>query len=156
MATGLWKAICNGEPLSVIRRLIVTPRPAKTQIFQEAHVRFPGFLMLLSAVLLPAAVASAQFLQQGPKLLGTGAVGAGIEQGQSVALSADGNAAIVGGDGDDQTRRSEARRFQPSYRLCLALRARLWTLLLPPSYIHRLSSCHTIRRRYSDRRSMTY
>jgi hypothetical protein len=75
MATGLRKAICKGEPLSVIRRLIVTPMPAKTQIFEEAHVRFPGFLILLSAALLPAEVASAQFLQQGPKLVGTGAVG---------------------------------------------------------------------------------
>jgi uncharacterized repeat protein (TIGR01451 family) len=38
--------------------------------------------------------------QQGPKLVGTGAVGAATE-GASVALSADGNTAIVGGPGDD-------------------------------------------------------
>jgi hypothetical protein len=38
--------------------------------------------------------------QQGPKLVGSGAVGAAL-QGRSVALSADGNIAIVGGDGDN-------------------------------------------------------
>jgi len=38
--------------------------------------------------------------QQGPKLVGTGAVGA-AEQGSSVALSADGNTAIVGGQCDN-------------------------------------------------------
>jgi hypothetical protein len=44
--------------------------------------------------------ASAQFVQQGPKLVGTGAVG-NAYQGNSVALSADGNTAIVGGSLDD-------------------------------------------------------
>jgi hypothetical protein len=40
--------------------------------------------------------------QQGGKLVGTGAVGVGgAYQGQSVALSADGNTAIVGGYGDN-------------------------------------------------------
>src|SRR5438067_1575871 len=38
--------------------------------------------------------------QQGGKLVGTGAVG-GALQGYSVALSADGNTAIVGGEGDN-------------------------------------------------------
>ena len=38
--------------------------------------------------------------QQGSKLAGTGAVGT-AEQGNSVALSADGNTAIVGGSGDN-------------------------------------------------------
>jgi hypothetical protein len=38
--------------------------------------------------------------QQGPKLVGSGAVGA-ANQGTSVALSADGNTAIVGGPGDN-------------------------------------------------------
>jgi len=37
--------------------------------------------------------------QQGNKLIGTGAVGAG-RQGSSVAISADGNTALVGGNGD--------------------------------------------------------
>jgi hypothetical protein len=38
--------------------------------------------------------------QQGAKLVGTGAVGT-TDQGDSVALSADGNTAIVGGPGDN-------------------------------------------------------
>jgi hypothetical protein len=44
--------------------------------------------------------ASAQFVQQGPKLVGTGATGV-ADQGISVALSADGNTAIIGGYEDD-------------------------------------------------------
>ncbi|MHB0972520.1 MAG: hypothetical protein ACYC9N_17560, partial [Thermoanaerobaculia bacterium] len=40
--------------------------------------------------------ANAQFVQQGPKLVGTGAIG-GASQGDSVLLSNDGNTAIVGG-----------------------------------------------------------
>ena len=39
--------------------------------------------------------------QQGSKLVGTGAVGNALGQGISVALSADGNTAIVGGAGDN-------------------------------------------------------
>jgi hypothetical protein len=38
--------------------------------------------------------------QQGSKLVGTGAVGSS-QQGSSVALSADGSTALIGGDGDD-------------------------------------------------------
>jgi hypothetical protein len=38
--------------------------------------------------------------QQGPKLVGTGAVGA-AQQGNSVALSADGNTAVIGGNIDN-------------------------------------------------------
>jgi hypothetical protein len=44
--------------------------------------------------------ARAQFLQQGPKLVGTGNIGAS-SQGTAVALSADGNTAIIGGQTDD-------------------------------------------------------
>jgi len=47
--------------------------------------------------------ALAQFSQEGPKLVGTFAVGLG-EQGWSVALSADGNTAIVGGLADNKIR----------------------------------------------------
>src|ERR1700682_6268166 len=39
--------------------------------------------------------------QQGPKLVGSGASGNNVEQGNSVSLSADGNTAIVGGAADD-------------------------------------------------------
>ena len=43
--------------------------------------------------------AVAQFVQQGSKLVGTGTLGAA--QGQSVAIAADGNTAIVGGPNDN-------------------------------------------------------
>jgi probable HAF family extracellular repeat protein len=46
--------------------------------------------------------AHAQFTQQGQKLVGTGAIG-GAEQGYSVALSSDGNTAIVGGVFDNNS-----------------------------------------------------
>ncbi len=57
-------------------------------------------LVALACSALPAA---AQFLQQGQKLIGTGAIhGAhGASQGDSVALSSDGNTALVGGASDD-------------------------------------------------------
>ena len=42
---------------------------------------------------------SAQFVQQGSKLIGTGTFG-GARQGSSVSLSADGNTALVGGPYD--------------------------------------------------------
>jgi hypothetical protein len=45
--------------------------------------------------------AMAQLVQQGPKLVGTGALGSQVYQGASVALSADGNTAIAGGNGDN-------------------------------------------------------
>jgi hypothetical protein len=45
--------------------------------------------------------------QQGSKLVGTGAIGA-AEQGASVAISGDGNAAIVGGFGDISFARADA------------------------------------------------
>jgi hypothetical protein len=47
-------------------------------------------------LLFSSQTALAQFTQQGPKLVGTGAVGT-AEQGTSIALSSDGNTAIVGG-----------------------------------------------------------
>jgi pimeloyl-ACP methyl ester carboxylesterase len=39
--------------------------------------------------------------QQGTKLVGSGAVGGFVQQGWSVSLSADGNTAIIGGNGDN-------------------------------------------------------
>ena len=62
-------------------------------------MRQPIALILLSLTLLswPAA---AQFSQQGPKLLGTGAAG-NEEEGYSVSLSADDNTAIVGAPEDN-------------------------------------------------------
>jgi hypothetical protein len=59
--------------------------------------------VLISATLLfSSQLALAQFTQQGPKLVGTGAVGPYTSrQGISAALSADGNTAIVGGGADN-------------------------------------------------------
>jgi len=51
---------------------------------------------LILGIVLLAQAASAQVTQEGSKLVGTGAVGAAV-QGSSVALSADGNTAIIGG-----------------------------------------------------------
>ena len=58
-----------------------------------------GLLALSAALLWLAQPALAQFTQQGPKLVGSGASGI-ANQGNSVALSADGNTAIVGGPYD--------------------------------------------------------
>jgi FG-GAP repeat len=67
-----------------------------------AHVRssrsFGPSVLIFAALLLSSQVAVAQsvFTQEGPKLVGTGAVGNLVQQGISVALSADGKTAIVG------------------------------------------------------------
>jgi len=58
------------------------------------------FIVLVCTTLLSSYPAFAQFTQQGPKLMGTGASGNAF-QGRSVSLSADGNTAIVGGYGDN-------------------------------------------------------
>jgi hypothetical protein len=59
--------------------------------------------LVISVVIavLASSWASAQFVQQGNKLVGTGAVGSFVQQGASVALSADGDTAIVGGPYDN-------------------------------------------------------
>ena len=51
-------------------------------------------------MLFLAHVAAAQFIQQGSKLVGPGAVGNAL-QGHSVAISADGNTVLVGGPADN-------------------------------------------------------
>ena len=53
--------------------------------------------LVVSASMLPTA--RAQFVQQGSKLVGTGGMEA--EQGASVALSADGNTALLGGPNEN-------------------------------------------------------
>ena len=66
--------------------------------------RWHAYLLGAAIVLFGPAVLSqpalAAFIQQGPKLVGMGAVG-DAQQGHSVALSADGNVMIVGGFLDD-------------------------------------------------------
>jgi hypothetical protein len=57
-------------------------------------------VLVFAALVCGAQPASAQFSQQGQKLVGGGAVGA-AEQGSSVALSGDGSNAIVGGPADN-------------------------------------------------------
>jgi hypothetical protein len=59
-----------------------------------------ALIVLVCATLLSSHPALAQFSQQGPKLVGTGAVG-NAQQGISASLSADGNTAIIGGSGDN-------------------------------------------------------
>jgi uncharacterized protein YdbL (DUF1318 family) len=56
-------------------------------------------VVMLACSLLPT-LAQAQFTQQGPELVGTGALG-DAEQGYSVSLSGDGTTAIVGGPNDN-------------------------------------------------------
>ena len=59
-----------------------------------------ALVVLVCAALLSSRPALAQFSPQGPKLVGTGAVGT-AQQGNSVSVSADGNTAIVGGPSDN-------------------------------------------------------
>jgi hypothetical protein len=57
-------------------------------------------VLIIATLLYSSQLALAQFTQQGPKLVGTGAVGQS-QQGHSVALSADGNTAMMGGYEDN-------------------------------------------------------
>ena len=57
---------------------------------------FWASILIFVALLFSSQLALAQFTQQGPKLVGSDAVGQAV-QGSGVALSADGNTAIVGG-----------------------------------------------------------
>jgi hypothetical protein len=57
-------------------------------------------ILICAVALFSSQPALAQFTQQGPKLVGTGAVAAS-QQGVSIALSGDGNTAIVGGRSDN-------------------------------------------------------
>ena len=62
------------------------------------------YIALAASLAVLRAQTTGPFAPQGPKLLGTGVlttVNGGASQGRSVALSADGNTAVVGGDSDD-------------------------------------------------------
>ena len=67
--------------------------------------RRPEAFFLLPALVICALHSSvlAQYVQQGPKLVGTGAIDLpdGAHQGEAVALSGDGNTALVGGGWDN-------------------------------------------------------
>jgi hypothetical protein len=58
------------------------------------------FFLFLAGSIIPNML-FAQFVQQGPKLVGTGWVGTLVSQGYSVAISSDGNTAVVGGPEDN-------------------------------------------------------
>jgi hypothetical protein len=66
---------------------------------------FGTSVLTFAALLSISQPAQSQFIQQGPKLVGTGVLGGPpvgfVDQGFSVALSADGNTAIVGGPLDN-------------------------------------------------------
>jgi antibiotic biosynthesis monooxygenase (ABM) superfamily enzyme len=76
------------------RRL--APMSAWPISFVRAWRLFAAFVLIFAVLLFSSQLALAQFTQQGPKLVGTGAI-APVNQGTSVSLSADGNTAIVGG-----------------------------------------------------------
>src|ERR1700682_3120513 len=63
--------------------------------------QFLTSLIAIAVHLCFAFMASAQFKQQGPKLVCSGVSGPLVYQGESVALSADGNTAIIGGSNDN-------------------------------------------------------
>ncbi|MEW6510727.1 MAG: hypothetical protein AB1428_07170, partial [Bacteroidota bacterium] len=67
----------------------------------EAKMRDQSICLALLSALL-CSYAAAQFVQQGNKLVGTGATG-GAQQGCSVSISSDGNTALVGGHWDNNT-----------------------------------------------------
>jgi hypothetical protein len=66
----------------------------------ERTIRRVASALLCAALLWPAQPALALFIQDAPKLVGTGA-GGSAQQGYSVALSANGHTAIVGGPFDN-------------------------------------------------------
>ena len=64
--------------------------------------RFGASVLIFAVLLFSLQLALGQFTQHGSKLVGTGAVG-DAQQGTSVALSGDGNTAIVGGPNDNSS-----------------------------------------------------
>src|SRR5262245_50605743 len=90
-------AIGTGRPAEHSPHALATGGRAVLLVARSIRLRSPrvarplfGLLALSAALLWPAQPALAQFTQQGPKLVGSGAVGS-ANQGISVALSADGN-----------------------------------------------------------------
>ncbi len=73
-----------------------------TRSWRDSLAPYAGCVrvVILWAILLFPLRVLAQFAQQGPKLVGTGADSAAV-QGCSVAISGDGSTAIVGGETDD-------------------------------------------------------
>src|SRR5262245_58526840 len=65
------------------------------------HCDLVWSVVFISALVCPTHSVLAQYMQYGNKLVGTGAVGEAL-QGHSVALSADGSTAIIGGITDNE------------------------------------------------------
>jgi hypothetical protein len=98
---------------------------------------------MFAALLLSSQLALAQFTQQGPKLVGTGAVGTAL-QGYFVALSADGNTAIVGGPGDN-SHIGAAWVFELNRRLSFVLEERARMRLPTVAFVQDVQSFERFR-----------
>jgi hypothetical protein len=73
------------------------------RVWPISHLRLSRFgasILIFAVLLFSLQLALGQFTQQGSKLVGRGAVG-DAQQGTSVALSGDGNTAILGGPNDN-------------------------------------------------------
>lgn len=75
--------------------------PTSWRCWRSVGTRTIAVLTLLGAMIATSSSASAQFIQQGEKLVGSNFANA-ARQGWSIALSQDGNTAIVGGPFDNQ------------------------------------------------------
>jgi hypothetical protein len=86
-------------------KMMILPRAGAVPLAARSRRESPASIVarvIASAAVIGALAsapepAAAQFTQQGPKLVGSGAVGPTASQGYSVAVSADGNTAIVDG-----------------------------------------------------------
>ena len=79
-------------------------------------ISFEALVLITVTLLFSSQLALAQFSQQGPKLVGSEAVG-NAYQGYSVALSANGSTAIVSGPFDNSNN-GAAWVFSRSSELC--------------------------------------
>src|ERR1700753_234639 len=85
---------CSTMPIAFFSRLSGRKKKVNEMSFGRTCNGFIGPLLCVISACVVAPV-KAQFLQQGPKLVATGATGM-ANQGSAVALSADGNTALVG------------------------------------------------------------
>jgi hypothetical protein len=89
--------------LILIFAIIESEAAVIERVWPISHVRpslFTAPVLILAALLFSSQLALTQFTQHGSGLVGTGAVGQ-AQQGDYVALSADGNTAVVGGPYDN-------------------------------------------------------
>jgi hypothetical protein len=86
--TMIWKCACGAA--------VAEPRRWQKQPLAVVHV----VAVAIGTLVCVWGPAAAQFAEQGNKLVGNGAIGT-ANQGYSVALSSDGNTAIMGGPYDN-------------------------------------------------------